>query len=249
MGNCCYKRICLLDPYWKCCYKYLRPIPLEIIYIIGKLISFIFLIWGISKIPWSFIQYDKENKKLKTVIKALYIVGFITSIIKLVFFIIILLLRIFKAINGSLNKLVLIFCYIIFWVDHFGEILVIASLASILGEFVRIKENYQLNLIRTYPVVYVVFIGFYITGYLHTVPFQVDIQLIRFKTDLSYDEYKQSDKEIKEKKNDTTYSLQVNNKNENEQNLETINEIQINNKNVLPLQQNNNIQPQNPQNP
>ena len=103
MGNCCYKRCCLLEPGYKCCFKYYKPIFLEIVYCIFKLISLCFLIYGAASFPWSFTIGDLNAFKNKKV-KIIYIIGLITSIIRLIFFIIILLLRIFKLINGPINK-------------------------------------------------------------------------------------------------------------------------------------------------
>ena len=125
MGNCCYQRYCLLNPYCKC-------IILEIIYFLCKLICVIFAIWGKAKFPQELYPNGNKDKNVysgynnkyfyvnRKYLKIFYNIGFITGIIKLAFFLTILILRLTKIINGKLNIIVLIFCYIIYHVDNIG---------------------------------------------------------------------------------------------------------------------------------
>ena len=152
----------------------------------------------------------------------------ITSIIRLVFFITILLLRIFKAINGPINTLVLILCYIIYWVDGLGGgIVILVTEFILLFDLADKKAKYKYNLFKSYPAVYIVFIGFVICEGVYEMPFGIDIQLIRFKKDLNYYEYQQQQKEKEDdkKKNENPnngYNFQDTNININ--NEETANE-------------------------
>ena len=201
MANCCYERYCLLNPRFKCCYRNIKPIVLEIIYLIGQIIVVIFLIWGKADIPWKLyrksdsdviILIDDGINYNKPYLKVFYTIGFITGIIKLAFFVIILILRIIKLINGAINIIVLIFCYIIYHIDNIGACLINIALIIIIVDFAKIYSDYgeYINPFEKYPAVLSVFIVNTIFEIAIQLPFQIDIQLIRFKTDLSYGEYK-----------------------------------------------------------
>ena len=239
MTNCCFERCCLLNPPLKCCFRNCKPIILEIIYFIGQLISVIFLIWGKAKIPWDLykksdnvvVLIDNGVDSNKPYLKVLYNIGFITAIIKLAFFFIILIFRIAKLINGVLNTLILIFCYIIYYVDSIGASLLTIAIIIIVSDFTKTysDSHHLIDPFKMYPVVLWVFIVNVICQFLIQIPFQVDIQLIRFKTDLSYDEYK--------KQNPKT---DVQNKNEIENKIENTSIENTNN-----VTQGENITPQN----
>lgn len=269
MGNCCYQRYCLLNPYFKCCFRYMLPITLEITYFICKLICVIFAIWGKAKFPWELYpngdedkyEYRGYNNKYfyanRKYLKIFYNIGFITGIIKLAFFLAILILRLTKLINGKINIIVLIFCYIIFHVDNIGLCLFLISIIIIISDFSKIHSDSHstINLFNEYPAVLAVFIVYGIFDIGTQIPFMVDIQLIRFKTDLSYDEYKKQKTENHENQiiiiaDKTTINPNNTPQGENitnQDNLGKINETQI--KMEVPNQNQNNInERQNPQN-
>jgi hypothetical protein len=269
MANCCYKRFCLLNPWFKCCFRYYKPITLEIIYFTSQLISVIFLIWGKVKFPWELYPEDKDktyeypinnnNKKYFTVerkyLKLLYNIGFIIEIITLAFFLTILILRLTKLINGVINIIIIIFCYIIHYGEGIGGTLLLISIIIIIDDFAKLHSDYKyINLFKEYPVVLWVFIVYGIFQTISHIPFLVDLQLIRFNTDLSYDEYKKQNREneVKIKNTNETLGININNMIQGENPtttniLENRNEIQ--NKTNIPKQMQNNInEQQNPQN-
>lgn len=156
---------------------------------------------GKADIPWKLyrksdsdviILIDDGINYNKPYLKVFYTIGFITGIIKLAFFLIILILRIIKLINGAINIFVLIFCYIIYHIDNIGACLINIALIIIIVDFAKIYSDYGefINPFEKYPAVLSVFIVNTIFEIAIQLPFQIDIQLIRFKTDLSYGEYK-----------------------------------------------------------
>ena len=106
------------------------------------------------------------------------------------FFVICLVLAIVG--HSSSLFIVLIFCYIIYHIDNIGACLINIALIIIIVDFAKIYSDYgeYINPFEKYPAVLSVFIVNTIFEIAIQLPFQIDIQLIRFKTDLSYGEYK-----------------------------------------------------------
>lgn len=265
MANCCYERFVLLNPRIKCCFRYRKPICLEFTYFLCQIIAVIFLVWGKIEIPWEIykkrdsdviILIDSNIDFNKPYLKVFYTIGFITGIIKLAFFLIILILRLTKLINGLINRIVLIFCYNIYHIDNIGSALLNVALILIIYDFTEIySDSHELiNPFKKYPAVLTVFCVNVTCEIVIQIPFMVDIQLIRFKTELSYDEYKMQNQgniiQIRNEINDTM-AQNINNAPQGENitvqnNLQNLNGTQMNMTN--PIAQKNINDQQNPQN-
>lgn len=269
MTNCCYKRYCLLNPVCKCCFRYTKPTCLEIIMLVSQIICSILLIVGKAEIPWKLYDDDsilflycyKSNSispsKIRKILKSFYTAGLITGIIKLAFFVIIFIFRLIKIINGAVNTFVLVFCYIIFYIDNIGAMLLVASLCIIISDFNKIyTDSYHIiDYFEKYPIVLVVLIICALCDIFVQIPFMIDIQIIRFKTDLSYGDYKNQIKQVPQQQpinviiDNTTYPMQNNlPQGENptiQNNLAMINETRKDM--IVPPNPNNNEQ-QKPQN-
>ena len=267
MTNCCYERYVLLNPRCKCCFRNTKPTCLEIILLISQIICVISLIYGKAEIPWKlyddgsilFLYCYKNSslsgEKIRKILKAFYNVGLATGIIKLVFFFIIFLFRLIKIINGAINRVVLVFCYIIYYIDNIGCCLLVIALIIIISDFTKIysDSNHMIDYFEEYPDVLVVLIICFLCDIFVQIPFMIDIQIIRFKTDLSYGEYK-NQKQLEQQQNNiqiynaTNTNLNVLPQGENltpQNNLAMLNE---NKKDMtVPPNQNNNGQ-QKPQN-
>ena len=236
MTNCCFEWCCLLNPPLKCGLGKFKPISLECIYINFQIILVFFLYLGKIGLPF-YLHYR--------VVKIIYVINFITSIIKLVFFIIILILRIAKVINDSLNLIVLLFCYIIYYMDN--------TLLSIISEILLWDELNSSKEFKEYIAIPLLIISTTVFSNIISLAFETDIQLIRFKTDLSYDEYEEQNKgnEVRIINNETQANIILNDlpkslTDTNQNNLQNISELEKN-INVGPPQQNV-IQSQIPQN-
>ena len=268
MANCCYKRYCLLNPLCKCCFRYTKPTCLEIIMLISQIICSIFLIVGKAEIPWKLYDDDSilflycyknssiSPSKIRKILKGFYTAGLITGIIKLAFFFIIFIFRLIKIINGAVNTFVLVFCYIIFCIDNLGAILLIVSLCIIISNFSKIYKDSRhfIDYYEEYPIVLVVLIICALCDIFVQIPFIIDIQIIRFKTDLSYGDYKNQKNQEQQPLpiniiiDNTRYPIQNNlspGENPSQNNLAMINET---NKDLTVPPNHNNNEQQKPQN-
>lgn len=269
MANCCYKRYCLLNPFFKCCFRYTKPTCLEIIMLISQIICSIFLIVGKAEIPWKLYDDDSilflycyrnssiSSSKIRKILKAFYNASLTTGIIKLAFFFIIFIFRLIKIINGAVNTFVLVFCYIIFYIDNIGAMLLAVSLCIIISDFNKIytDSNHYIDYYEKYPIVLVVLIICALCDIFVQIPFMIDIQIIRFKTDLSYGDYKNQINQVQQPQpinviiDNTTYPIQNNlHQGENpiiQNNLAMINETR---KDMIVPQNLNNNEQQKPQN-
>ena len=161
-----------------------------------------------------------------------------------------------KLINGLINRIVLIFCYIIYNIDNIGSGLLLIALILILYDFSKIySDSHKLvNPFEEYPAVLTVFCVNGACEIVIQIPFMVDIQLIRFKTELSYDEYKMQNQgniiQIRNEINDTM-AKNINNAPQGENitvqnNLQNLNGTEMNM--INPIAQKNINDQQNPQN-
>lgn len=224
MANCCYERYCLLNPFCKCCFRYCKAITLEIIMLISQLICSILLIVGKAEIPWKVYNDDSilfrycyrnssiSSSKIRKILKGFYTAGLITGLLKLAFFIIVFIFRLIKIINGAANTVVLVFCYIIYHLDNLGSGLLVISLIIIISDFSKIytDSKHLIDYYGEYPAVLLVLIICALCDIFVQIPFMTDIQLIRFKTDLSYDEYK-NQKKLEEQQQQQQINIQINN--------------------------------------
>ena len=201
-------------------------------------------------------QFDIVIKN-KEILKSFYTAGLITGIIKLAFFVIIFIFRLIKIINGAVNTFVLVFCYIIFYIDNIGAMLLAVSLCIIISDFSKIytDSKHYIDYYEKYPIVLVVLIICALCDIFVQIPFMIDIQIIRFKTDLSYGDYKNQINQVPQQQpinviiDNTTYPIQNNlPQGENptiQNNLAMINETRKDM--IVPPNPNNNEQ-QKPQN-
>lgn len=199
MVNCCFKRCCLLNPPLKCCYRHFKAIVLETICFILQLIMVAFYIWGLVKFPFGLYKKNQENILTihhvdihKPYLKIFIIIDFIVQVLKLLLFLFLIILRISKLINGEINRKVLVLCYIIYYLENVSFFLGTFSMINMITDFAKANgvSKHLINLYKVYPVVLGVFVVHTFCHFACMTPYQVDIQLIRNKTDLSYEEYK-----------------------------------------------------------